>query len=106
MRKKTRTPRATQGMGMGGAWVAISQPEAVPVPTRAVHPCGPPYPCRSLLRLGTKLKCEHFERLWKGVKNPNESSMMKFNCYSRAVSARAVSGRHRWEFPRYMTKLN
>jgi hypothetical protein len=44
--------------------------------------------------------------VWKGVKNPNESSMMKFNCYSRAVSARAVSGRHRWEFPHYMTKLN
>jgi hypothetical protein len=46
--KKTYTPQATQGVGIGAAWVAISQPKAVPKPTQAIHLCGPPYPCRSL----------------------------------------------------------
>jgi len=46
--KKTHTPQATRGVGTGGAWVAISQPKAMPMPTWAIYPYGPPYPCRFL----------------------------------------------------------
>src|SRR6267154_369304 len=40
-----------QGTGTGGARAAISQPKAVATPTQTVNPCGPPYPCRSLIGL-------------------------------------------------------
>ena len=39
--KKTHAARATRGVGMGGARVAISRPEAMAVTTQTVNPCGP-----------------------------------------------------------------